>query len=63
LAQKVSEVVKERELSTNPGRLARLQEVQKRVNDLRDRGLLRKQRFVSVSTSDFERRYSLNLAK
>ncbi len=42
-------------ISTN--RAKKLQEVQKRIDNLKSRGLLKKQEYVSVSTSEFERRY------
>lgn len=38
-------------------RVEKLREVQKKVLDLRARGLLRRREFVVVTTSDFERRY------
>jgi hypothetical protein len=38
-------------------RAKNLQEIQKRIDDLKSRGLLKKQEYVSFSTSDFERRY------
>ncbi len=39
----------------NTNRVKKLQEVQKRIDNLRSRGLLNKQEYVSVSTSEFER--------
>jgi hypothetical protein len=43
--------------SINTRRAKELQEIQKRIGNLRSRGLLKKQEYVSVSTAEFERRY------
>ena len=45
------------EKSVNNTRAKKLQEIQKRIDDFKSRGLLKKQEYVSVSTSEFERRY------
>lgn len=41
----------------NARRVAKLQRIQKRIDDLRSRGLLKKHEYVSVSTAEFERKY------
>jgi hypothetical protein len=60
LAGEVAKAIAEKEQSVDKARWIRLQEIQKRVNDLKSRGLLRKQDYISVSNADFERRYSVN---
>ena len=45
------------EKSINAMRATKLQGIQRRIEDLRSRGLLKKHEYVSVSTAEFERRY------
>lgn len=56
LAKQLQKAVDSAEKSIDTCRAKKLQEVQKKVDDLKSRGLLKKQEYVSVSTSDFERR-------
>ena len=57
IAERVKDAVAHTEQGAHASRIDRLREFQKHVNDLRQRGLLKKQEFVVTTTSDFERRY------
>lgn len=57
LVERLSSALKEEKRVIDMARLSRLQEVQKKVESLKERGLLNRQEYVSVTTSEFERRY------
>ncbi|MGI9345861.1 MAG: hypothetical protein ACR2PW_06320 [Gammaproteobacteria bacterium] len=58
LAKKLKKVIDDSATrSIDTGRAHKLQEVQRKINDLRSRGLLKKQEYFSASTSDFESKY------
>jgi len=57
LSDRLKEAVSKSAESIQPERSEKLQRVQKRVDDLKSRGLLKKQEFVRTTTAEFERRY------
>ncbi|MEK8017683.1 MAG: hypothetical protein VSS75_012495 [Candidatus Parabeggiatoa sp.] len=57
VADKLGSALDKTTKSIEPNRVKKFQEIQKRIDDLKSRGLLKKQEYVSFSTSDFERRY------
>ena len=57
VADKLGSTIDKTAKSIAPNRAKKLREIQKRIDDLNSRGLLKKQEYVSISTSEFERRY------
>ena len=57
ITERLTKEVDRQEIRFDPRRAEKLREVQKKVVDLRSRGLLRRREIVVVTTSDFERRY------
>lgn len=57
VVERLESALNKAEKSINTKRGKELQEIQKRIGNLRSRGLLKKQEYVSVSTAEFERRY------
>lgn len=56
--QRLEKAISDSSSSLSAEKLQKLNELQEKVKSLRKRGLLNKNEFVSVSTADFERRYS-----
>jgi len=56
--QRLEKAISDSSSSLSAQKLQKLNELQEKVKSLRKRGLLNKNEFVSVSTADFERRYS-----
>ena len=57
VVERLGKALDKTEKSVNAGRATKLQGIQKRIENLRSRGLLKKHEYVSVTTAEFERRY------
>ena len=57
LGSRMRETLDERRSQLGTDRVARLARVQQQVEKLKKRGLLKKQRCVVVTTSDFEKKF------
>ena len=55
VSERLGELMKDQTRRLDSTRIERLERVQKKVDSLNSKGLLRKQKYVSVSTADFER--------
>ena len=56
IADRIEEALKNTDESTSVVQKSKLQDIQKRIENLKSRGLLKKQRYVFVTTADFEKR-------
>ena len=59
LAQRVGDAMKTAIESLSPERLMRIQEIKKRVDELSEKGLLRREKFSEASSADLRKRYFL----
>lgn len=57
ISGRLKNAVKAAEIITDPARMHRLKEVKKRIDKLSEKGLLKRQKYSSLSTADFEKRY------